>query len=150
MNPDDPKFTAHALGEFEDLTAAERAEIEALLASDPAALAEAEETRTLAARLRAELTAEEGLGALHEEQRAAVFSAATSGRRAPKISALPIPAPGANRGTLDGGVDWRRICCYPPESPSGAGPGDEVRAAGTGEAVAGTKARRSGRLAGEQ
>jgi len=89
MNPDDPKFTAHALGEFEDLTAAERAEIEALLASDPAALAEAEETRALAARLRAELTAEES-GALHEEQRAAVFTAAASVPAAPKIVRFPF------------------------------------------------------------
>jgi len=89
MNPDDPKFTAHALGEFEDLTAAERAEIEALVASDPAALAEAEETRALAARLRSELTAEES-GALHEEQRAAVFTAATNGAAKPKMVRFPF------------------------------------------------------------
>ena len=60
MNPDDPKFTAHVLGEVDDLTPAERAEIEALLANDPAAAAEAEEMRTLGARLRADLHAEEG------------------------------------------------------------------------------------------
>ena len=60
MNTDDPKFTAHILGEIEDLTPAERAEIEALLASDPAAAAEAGETRALAARLRAELPGEDG------------------------------------------------------------------------------------------
>ena len=30
MNPDDPKFTAHILGELDELTAAERTEIEAL------------------------------------------------------------------------------------------------------------------------
>ena len=34
MNTDDPKFTAHALGELEDLTPAERAEIEALIEAD--------------------------------------------------------------------------------------------------------------------
>ncbi len=91
MNPDDPKFTAHALGEVEDLTAAERAEIEALLASDPAAQAEAEETRALAARLRAELPGEEA-GALHDEQRAAVFSAATAKSADQKIVRFPMRA----------------------------------------------------------
>jgi len=74
MNPDDPKFTAHALGEFDDLTPAERAEIEALLASDPAAVAEAQETQALAARLRAELPGEQAAG-LDEAQRAAVLAA---------------------------------------------------------------------------
>lgn len=74
MNADDPKFTAHVLGECEDLTPAERAEIEALIANDPAAAASAEETRTLAARLRAELPSEVA-GALEAEQRAAVLLA---------------------------------------------------------------------------
>jgi Ca-activated chloride channel family protein len=74
MNPDDPKFTAHILGELEDLTPAERAEIEALLASDPTAAAEAKETQALAARLRAELPGEEA-APLHETQRAAVLHA---------------------------------------------------------------------------
>jgi Ca-activated chloride channel family protein len=81
MNADDPKFTAHVLGEFEDLTPAERAEIEALMANDPTAAAAAEETRALAARLRAELPGE-ALGALDAKQRAAVLGAA-------KIKAAP-------------------------------------------------------------
>ena len=76
MNPDDPKFTAHVLGEVDDLTPAERAEIEALLASDPAAAAEAEEMRTLGARLRTGLHAEEGQP-LREEQRAEVLKTVT-------------------------------------------------------------------------
>lgn len=84
MNPDDPKFTAHALGEFDDLTPAERAEIEALLASDPAALAEAQETQALAARLRAELPGEQAAG-LDEAQRAAVLAAVGA---SPKIVEL--------------------------------------------------------------
>ncbi len=75
MNTDDPKFTAHGLGELEDLTPAERAEIEALLASDPSAAADATETQALAARLRAELTGEEA-APLHEAQHAAVMQAA--------------------------------------------------------------------------
>src|SRR5687768_13489954 len=75
MNTDDPKFTAHALGELDDLTPAERAEIETFLADNPAAAAEAQQTRALVARLRAELWGE-AAGSLHEEQRAAVFDAA--------------------------------------------------------------------------
>ncbi len=75
MNPDDPKFTAHALGEFDDLTPAERAEIEALLASDPQAAAEAQETQVLATRLRAELPGEEA-AALSDAQRAVVLGSA--------------------------------------------------------------------------
>jgi secreted protein with Ig-like and vWFA domain len=78
MNADDPKFTAHVLGEDDDLTPAERAEVEALIANDPAAAAEAAETRALAARLRAELPGE-AAGALQQEQRAAVLEAAKTG-----------------------------------------------------------------------
>jgi hypothetical protein len=88
MNPDDPKFTAHALGETEDLTPAERAEIEALLASDPVATAEADELRSLAARLRAELPGEEA-GALQADQRAAIMSAATATVPEEKIVRFP-------------------------------------------------------------
>jgi secreted protein with Ig-like and vWFA domain/anti-sigma factor RsiW len=65
MNHDDPKFTAYALDE---LSAAERAEIEALLQSDPAALAQVEETRAFAVQLRTQLQAEPA-AALREEQR---------------------------------------------------------------------------------
>ena len=74
MNTDDPKFTAHALGDIDDLTPAERAEIEALLASDADAAAEAAETRALAARLRAELQSEQS-APLTAGQRAAVLAA---------------------------------------------------------------------------
>lgn len=88
MNPDDPKFTAHALGELEDLTPAERAEIEALLASDPAAAAEAQETQALAARLRAELPGE-GSAPLHEAQRAAVLRVSVNRGAAKKIVRFP-------------------------------------------------------------
>ena len=74
MNTDDPKFTAHALGDLEDLTPAECAEIEALLASDTDADAEAAETRALAARLRTELQSEQS-APLTADQRAAVLAA---------------------------------------------------------------------------
>jgi len=59
MKTDDPKFTAHAIGELEDLTPAERAEIEALIEGDADAAAEAAETQKLAARLREELQGEQ-------------------------------------------------------------------------------------------
>lgn len=89
MNADDPKFTAHVLGEFEDLTPAERAEIEALIANDPTAAAAGEETRSLAARLRAELPGE-AAGALDAEQRAAVLTAAkTTEMPASKVVRFP-------------------------------------------------------------
>lgn len=88
MNADDPKFTAHVLGEIEDLTPAERAEIEALLASDSAAAAEAAETRALAARLRAELSGE-AAAPLAEHQRAAVLEAAKTPAPASKIVQFP-------------------------------------------------------------
>jgi Ca-activated chloride channel family protein len=88
MNADDPKFTAHVLGEIEDLTSDERAEIEALLASDPAAAAEAAETRALAARLRAEL-AGEAAAALKEHQRAAVLEALRMPLATAKIIRFP-------------------------------------------------------------
>ncbi len=74
MNTDDPKFTAHALGDIDDLTPAERAEIAALLASDADADADAAETRALAARLRTELQSEQS-APLTAGQRAAVLAA---------------------------------------------------------------------------
>jgi Ca-activated chloride channel family protein len=74
MNTDDPKFTAHALGELEDLTPAERAEIEALINDDTHAAAEASETRKLATRLREELQAE-ATQPLTAAQRAKVLAA---------------------------------------------------------------------------
>ncbi len=76
MKTDDPKFTAHALGELDDLTPAERAEIAALLAADAEAAADAEETRALAARLRSELQSEQS-APLTDAQRAAVLAANT-------------------------------------------------------------------------
>ncbi len=88
MNTDDPKFTAHALGELADLTPAERAEIEALLASDPTAAAEAAETQALAARLRAELPGE-AAAALQEGQRAAVLKAVGSTDVTAKVVRFP-------------------------------------------------------------
>jgi hypothetical protein len=74
MKTDDPKFTAHALGELEGLTPAERAEIEELLKADSEAAAEDADTKALAARLRAGLQAEKS-EALHAEQRATVLAA---------------------------------------------------------------------------
>ena len=74
MKTDDPKFTAHAIGELEDLTPAERAEIEALIGSDTEAAAEDAETRKFAARLRAELHAEKS-EPLTATQRARVLAA---------------------------------------------------------------------------
>ena len=74
MNTDDPKFTAHALGEMDDLTPAERAEIAALLAADTGAATDAEETRALAACLRSELQTEQN-APLTAAQRAAVLAA---------------------------------------------------------------------------
>lgn len=88
MNADDPKFTAHVLGEMEDLTPAERAEIEALLASDSTAAAEAAEIGSLAARLRAELSGE-AAAPLAEHQRAAVLEAAKMPVPQMKIVAFP-------------------------------------------------------------
>jgi hypothetical protein len=88
MNADDPKFTAHVLGELDDLTPVDRAEIEALLAADPAAAAEAAETRALAARLRAELSGE-AAPALQEEQRAAVLRAVGTTEPAAKVVRFP-------------------------------------------------------------
>jgi Ca-activated chloride channel family protein len=55
ISPDDPKLTAYAL---EELSGAERAEVEALLKSDPAARAAVEEIRALAAQLEGALAAE--------------------------------------------------------------------------------------------
>ena len=74
MKTDDPKFTAHALGELEDLTPAERAEIEALIADDTHAAVEASETKKFATRLRAELHAEKS-EPLTAEQHAEVLAA---------------------------------------------------------------------------
>lgn len=86
MKTDDPKFTAHAIGELEDLTPAERAEIEALIKGDIDAAAEAAETRKIAARLREELRGEESQP-LTTAQRAKVVAAKQGKPRAkaPKV-----------------------------------------------------------------
>src|SRR5262249_40093006 len=88
MNPDDPKFTAHALGEVEDLTPAERAEIEAFIANNPGAATDAAETKALAARLRTELQGESA-PALDEKQRAAVLQAAKDAGEKEKVVRFP-------------------------------------------------------------
>ena len=74
MKTDDPQFTAHALGELDVLTPAERAEIEALLRDDPSAAAEAEETRKIVALLHRDLQGEE-MPPLTAAQRAKVLAA---------------------------------------------------------------------------
>lgn len=68
MNANDPRLTAHALGEAD----AESAE---LIARDPALTAEAEQIERFAAQLRAELHAEHA-PALRAEQREAVVAEA--------------------------------------------------------------------------
>ena len=88
MNTDDPKFTAYALGEMEDLTAEDRAEIEALLASDTMAAAEAAEMRALAGRLRVELPGEEA-NSLLRYQRAAILSEVGAAVPAAKVIRFP-------------------------------------------------------------
>ena len=97
MNADDPKFTAHVLGELEDLTPEERAEIEALIASDPAAATEMAETQALAARLRAELPGE-AANALEESQRAAVLQSIGAGSGVAKVVRTDVEA---ESGLLD-------------------------------------------------
>ncbi len=90
MKTDDPKFTAHLLGEDETLTPAERAEIEALLAADDAAAVEAAETRSFAAMLRRDLQGEE-MVPLTAKQRASVLAAKVSNLRfeIPRIASFP-------------------------------------------------------------
>ena len=90
MKTDDPKFTAHALGDIEDLTPAERAEIEALIESDTHAAAEAAETKKFAARLREELQREK-TDPLTAAQRTRVFAATQAGARAKTPKVIPFP-----------------------------------------------------------
>jgi Ca-activated chloride channel family protein len=89
MKTDDPKFTAHAIGELEDLTPAERAEIEALIEADTEAAAEAAETQKLAARLREELLGEE-TQPLTAAQRAGVFAATSARARVKTPKMVPF------------------------------------------------------------
>ncbi|MCE9610492.1 MAG: von Willebrand factor type A domain-containing protein [Chthoniobacter sp.] len=90
MNTDDPKFTAHLLGELDELTAAERAEIEALIRADASAAAAAAETQALAARLRLELQREEAQP-LTAAQRATVLAASAPGARVESAKVIPFP-----------------------------------------------------------
>ena len=90
MNTDDPKFTAHLLGELDELTAAERAEIEALIRTDATAAAEAADTQALAARLRHELQ-HEAAEPLTPAQRATVLAATAPGARVEKATVIPFP-----------------------------------------------------------
>ncbi len=90
MNTDDPKFTAHSLGELDELTAAERAEIEALIRADATAAAEAAETQALAALLRRELQGEEAQP-LTAAQRATVLAATAPGAAGEKAKVIAFP-----------------------------------------------------------
>ncbi len=90
MNTDDPKFTAHLLGELDELTTAERAEIEALIRADAQVAAEAAETQALAALLRRELQGEE-TQPLTPAQRATVLAATACGARLEKAKVVPFP-----------------------------------------------------------
>ncbi len=73
MNLDDPKLTAYALGELEEV---ERVQFEEQMRQDPAALAEVDAIRSFTSRLRDEMH-HETMPALTEEQRAEVFAAAS-------------------------------------------------------------------------
>ena len=86
MNPDDPKFTAYAL---EELEPAERAELEAMLKDDPGALAEIEETRVFAERLRAELRAEPA-EPLSDRQRVALLETKTRTAQTAEKGGIPL------------------------------------------------------------
>lgn len=90
MNTDDPTFTAHLLGESDELTAAERAEIEALIRADATAAAEAAETQALAALLRRELQGETA-EPLTPAQRATVLAATAPGTRVERAKVIAFP-----------------------------------------------------------
>ena len=90
MNTDDPKFTAHILGELDELTAAERAEIEALIRADATAAAERAETQALAALLRRELQGE-AAEPLTPAQRATVLAATAPGGREKTAKVIAFP-----------------------------------------------------------
>ena len=89
MKTDDPKFTAHALGDIEDLTPAERAEIEALIETDTHAAAEASETQKLSARLREELQRAE-TQPLTAAQRTRVLAVTQAGAHAKTPKVIPF------------------------------------------------------------
>ncbi len=79
---DDWRLTAWALGDADALDPAERAEIEALVAANPAARATVEEIRATAAHVEADLAAETA-PRLDPSQRAAILAAAPPGNPAP-------------------------------------------------------------------
>jgi Ca-activated chloride channel homolog len=86
MTHDDPRLTAHALGELEG---DERAAVEALIASDPEARAEFEAIRQTVDVLQKELGADSDL-ALSDAQRAALERALAERAPAPApVAALP-------------------------------------------------------------
>ena len=103
MNPDDPKLTAHAFGELEP---AECAQIEQLLRDDPAAVAEVEATRVLAAQLRTRMKGERAVG-LHPAQRAELLQIAAAAQSR-KVVAFPGKAVawGALAAGVIVGVSW--------------------------------------------
>lgn len=88
MDRNDPRLTAFALGEMD---AAERAEFEKALESDPAARAEVEAIRALGGRLGEEL-ANAPAPALTEAQRASVSKAAARKRVPLAILLMPVAA----------------------------------------------------------
>ncbi len=77
MNHDDPKLTAHALYELDP---AERAEIEAMLRDDPAAVADLDSTREFTTMLRTRLKSEPAPG-LEPMRRAELLQMSTAARR---------------------------------------------------------------------
>jgi Ca-activated chloride channel family protein len=87
IDRNDPRLTAYALGE---LDAAERAEFEKMLPSDPAARAEVEAIQALGGQLRAEF-AKSPAPALTEAQRTSVARASRR-RVPPAIVLVPIAA----------------------------------------------------------
>lgn len=75
MNIDDPKLTAFALDE---LSPAERAEIESLLRENPVVASEIEATRDFAGKLRGQLRAEEAVALLPRQRAAALAQMAAA------------------------------------------------------------------------
>ncbi|MCE9637687.1 MAG: von Willebrand factor type A domain-containing protein [Planctomycetes bacterium] len=91
---DDPRLTAYALGELDgDSNAAARAEVEAILARDPAARAFVDETRALGGLLRDEFAAAPA-ATLTDAQRTTVMSHAAGPSRGTvlRLSNWSIPA----------------------------------------------------------
>ncbi|TAJ21007.1 MAG: DUF3520 domain-containing protein [Planctomycetota bacterium] len=112
FDPEDPRLSAYAFGEFDGAEhASERAEIEALLASDERARAFVEELRATGAELERELAGEPKLE-LSGAQRAAIASAATAPAR-PQLRLLPslrtFGALAAAAGVVAAGIVGYRV-----------------------------------------